>query len=88
MFGICQSMPTYVVNCWFDRGAMRGMHACVQRSEGNIVSRYDGEPGVFVIEHKRTRGLETKEVNVKRFGDVIRSPRVHVPFSLAATCHL
>ena len=40
------------------------------------------------VGRKRTRGFEAKPVNVGRSGRNIRSPRVHVPPSLADTCQL
>ena len=41
-----------------------------------------------VVARKRTRGLEAKGANVRTLWQVIRSPQVHVPPSLAATCQL
>lgn len=47
--------------------------------EGNIASRSDGKPRVFVFEHKRTCGAEAKAANIGCLGRNIRGPQVHVP---------
>jgi len=52
------------------------------------VSRYDGEPRVFVYESKRTRGLEAKAVNITCLGRQIRSPRAHVPLPASTDSYL
>ena len=54
--------------------------------EGDIVSRCDGKPCVFVDELKRTRGSEAELVNIACSALHIRDPRAHVPLSLTATC--
>ena len=56
--------------------------------EGDIVSRCDGEPRVFVAERKRTRGFEAELVNIPCSAVNIRNPRAHVPshWQLPVSC--
>jgi len=60
----------------------------LESCEGDIASRWDGEPWGFVNELKRTCGFEAELVIIECSTVNIRNPQVHVLLSLADTCQV